>query len=632
MENEDFIIESGILEKYVGASDEVVVPEGVTEIRASAFSGRPTLTSLVLPEGITLPPFYGLSPMPALRELSIPSSIEAMDQDFRQFENLRFNCYQNGNYVGNEKDPYLCFAGPTGPCGESFTLHPDTKVISAFAFNEARELKRLTVPNGVRYIGREAFRKCVSLTEVVLPESLTRFGFAVFQRCTALKNVTLPSALTSINGNAFRGCGELTEIKIPASVKKLESYAFSGCRSLRTVLLPDGLEEIGLLCFDGCRELRRIDLPKGLKYIDTQAFRDCASLREITLPDGLEKISEQAFLNCKELTSVTGNAKLRYLGEMAFGRCVSLSRIRLPVPERPGYLKSVKSPFYKCPRRPHWFLSLTNDPEQKLAAVLGWLEDEEREADPAMLRYVRENHREIIAQCIKRKEVIALGALIGEVLGDELTIDEVDEAIDLSEDAAIRSTLLTYKRNHYTQDDIERYADDKVDVALGLKEPSAEEVVKLLTLDSRPEGYFVTNYRGELTALRIPPYVNGTPVVGIDSNAFRSCEFTSLTLPDTLRTIKESAFRFCIELTSLEVPEGVKTFHFNAFFGCNELHTVILPSTLERVVYDRSCFLRSFNRLIYRGTVEQWKKLRENSTWNSSPIEYLECSDGVTEA
>ncbi len=49
----DFVIENGVLKKYVGPGGDVVVPEGVTEIGNRAFEDRSDLTSIVLPESLT---------------------------------------------------------------------------------------------------------------------------------------------------------------------------------------------------------------------------------------------------------------------------------------------------------------------------------------------------------------------------------------------------------------------------------------------------------------------------------------------------------------------------------------------------------------------------------------------------
>ena len=50
----DFMIFDGVLEEYIGAGGDVVIPAsaGITEIAASAFYGNKDVTSVVIPEGV----------------------------------------------------------------------------------------------------------------------------------------------------------------------------------------------------------------------------------------------------------------------------------------------------------------------------------------------------------------------------------------------------------------------------------------------------------------------------------------------------------------------------------------------------------------------------------------------------
>ncbi len=45
----DFVIENGVLKKYVGPGDEVVIPEGVESIDDMVFGFTSTITSVVIP-------------------------------------------------------------------------------------------------------------------------------------------------------------------------------------------------------------------------------------------------------------------------------------------------------------------------------------------------------------------------------------------------------------------------------------------------------------------------------------------------------------------------------------------------------------------------------------------------------
>ena len=49
----DFVIENGVLKKYVGPGGNVVIPEGVTRISFGAFDSCGALTGVAIPEGVT---------------------------------------------------------------------------------------------------------------------------------------------------------------------------------------------------------------------------------------------------------------------------------------------------------------------------------------------------------------------------------------------------------------------------------------------------------------------------------------------------------------------------------------------------------------------------------------------------
>ena len=49
----DFIIENGVLKKYVGPGGDVTIPEGVTSIGDGAFRCCESLKSVTIPDSVT---------------------------------------------------------------------------------------------------------------------------------------------------------------------------------------------------------------------------------------------------------------------------------------------------------------------------------------------------------------------------------------------------------------------------------------------------------------------------------------------------------------------------------------------------------------------------------------------------
>ena len=52
MVNKDFIIEDGVLEKYLGAGGDVIIPDNVTKIGSSAFKDCTCMTSIIIPDSV----------------------------------------------------------------------------------------------------------------------------------------------------------------------------------------------------------------------------------------------------------------------------------------------------------------------------------------------------------------------------------------------------------------------------------------------------------------------------------------------------------------------------------------------------------------------------------------------------
>ena len=85
---------------------------------------------------------------------------------------------------------------------------------------------RVSIPNTVQVIGREAFAYCARVTAVELPEGVRTIEPLAFSYCSALQSVELPAGLTRIGKQSFLWCTALGDVTIPASVTYLGSRSF----------------------------------------------------------------------------------------------------------------------------------------------------------------------------------------------------------------------------------------------------------------------------------------------------------------------------------------------------------------------------------------------------------------------
>ncbi len=238
----------------------ITLPEGLTSIGVSAFHNCPSLTSITLPEGLTSIGSYAFHNCPSLTSITLPESLSSIgERAFYDCTNLKFNQFENAEYLGSENNPYL------------YLIQANSTGVSS-----------CTVNNRCKLIGYEAFEGCTSLTSITLPESLTSIGSYAFYGCTSLTSLTIPKGVSSIGVRAFYGCTGLTSITLPEGLTSFGEYAFYHCTSLTSITLPEGLTSIGKSAYLSCTSLTNISLPSTLNRLGDGALQNCSMLTSIS--------------------------------------------------------------------------------------------------------------------------------------------------------------------------------------------------------------------------------------------------------------------------------------------------------------------------------------------------------------
>lgn len=98
-----------------------------------------------------------------------------------------------------------------------------------------------------------------------------------------------------------------------------------------------------------------------------------------------------------------------------------------------------------------------------------------------------------------------------------------------------------------------------------------------------PTTGMITGYVGTDTVVVIPSKINGITVETIGHTAFRYSSVTSVTIPDSVTFISDSAFAYCSNLTNISIPNSVTSIGFSAFGGCTKLESITLPSSLRSI-------------------------------------------------
>ena len=193
-----FVIENGILKKYTGKQERVVVPDYVTSIAHKAFYFCGNLTTVEIPRSVTSiehQPFVGCRNLQAI-------NVDAENHIFSSEKGVLFN---------KEKTTLIVY-----PEGKS-----------------------------VKYI---------------IPDGVTKIGYGAFSNCSGITAITLADSVTSIDNYAFLSCGKLSKIVLSANLRSIGDYAFAGCSELSSITLPASLETIGKKSLDGWMSTKKIEI------------------------------------------------------------------------------------------------------------------------------------------------------------------------------------------------------------------------------------------------------------------------------------------------------------------------------------------------------------------------------------
>ena len=173
-DNCNAIIETATNTLLAGCKN-TTIPNSVTSIGDSAFSGCSGLTSVTIPNSVTSIGDWAFSGCSGLTRVDI-SSIKA-------WLGIKFADYDS-NPLSYAQHLYL----------------------------NGEEVKDLVIPNSVTSIGYKAFAGCSGLTSVSIPNSVNSIGDRAFWGCSGLTSVTIPNSVTSIGDYSFYQCSGLTTI------------------------------------------------------------------------------------------------------------------------------------------------------------------------------------------------------------------------------------------------------------------------------------------------------------------------------------------------------------------------------------------------------------------------------------
>ena len=339
----------------------VTIPRNVTSIGSRAFSGSSNVENLIYADGCTKAMSTGLT---SVSEVSLPQTLQSIDAGaFMNFTNLETifipksvtsigeNAFSNcsGLTSVHISDLAAWCKIAFGDSSKSGSVS-NPLGIAHHLFLNGEEVKDLVIPNNVSSIGYIAFWACHCLTSVTIPNDVTNIDKSAFASCNSLASVTIGDGVTNIDSWAFYNCKALATLNIGSSVTNIGDGAFNNCVSLNSVTIPRNVTKIGNKAFAGCTGLSSVTVCtdnmslSGMfpdsKNVEKLIYGEgctkavstgLTSVSEVVLPKTLQTIDANTFYNFRNLKEITIPQSVTSIGENAFYGCSNLASVKVLV-------------------------------------------------------------------------------------------------------------------------------------------------------------------------------------------------------------------------------------------------------------------------------------------------------------
>ncbi len=165
-------------------------------------------------------------------------------------------------------------------------------------------------------------------------------------------------------------------------------------------------------------------------------------------------------------------------------------------------------------------------------------------------------------------------------------------------------------------------------VAAAEAETEDEKVYGDMTYVSYEDHIAITKYRGPENAGRVivPEKIDGLPVTEIGGGAFIMSSIKSISLPDSIKSIKNSAFSSS-SISEIDIPEGVTAIDSTVFNACANLKRVGLPSGLKSIGTSAFNGCESLEAIDIPDGVE---RINSNAFYGCSSLEEVTIPNSVT--
>ncbi len=388
------------------------------------------------------------------------------------------------------------------------------------------------------------------MTSITIPYSITSFkgGQETFSYCSGLTSIVwnVKSCddfhegydLYHPSNNPFYYIrDQITSFKFGDSVDIIPADLCYGMEKLTSITIPNGVTDIGNDAFSGCTGLTSVTISNS-GGIGHQAFEGCTGLTSVIISNSVTYIGYRAFEGCTGLTSVTIPNSVTSIGYKAFYGCAGLTSVTIG-----NSVTSIGgSAFEGC-------TGLTSLTIPDGVTSIG--EDAFRGCTGLTSATIGNS-----VTRIGRYAFCGCTGLTSITIGNGVT--------SIGENAFRGCTSLTSvvwnARNcsNFNEEDTPFY----------VKKRSYYDYDKG-DFDIRSQ---ITSFIFGDSVQRIPAWLC-SGMINLDS----------VTIPNSVTSIGESAFCGCWDITSVTIGNGVTSIGYEAFYGCTGLASITIPNSVTSI-------------------------------------------------
>ena len=116
----------------------------------------------------------------------------------------------------------------------------------------------------------------------------------------------------------------------------------------------------------------------------------------------------------------------------------------------------------------------------------------------------------------------------------------------------------------------------------------------------------IIKYIGSNAVVVIPCEIGAKPVVAINADAFKgNTTISSITIPISVRELKEESFAKCSHLKEVTLPSGLEEIPHELFYGCVALEKVNIPETVKRIAANAFTNCKSLKSIHLPASLEE---------------------------